>query len=56
LLIFILNYALFVHFFTCIKKRTSSEAAKKVQPFTRRFTAGQLSADYLALLKSAGSL
>jgi hypothetical protein len=28
------NTKFYVHFFTCIKKRTSSEAAKKVQPFT----------------------
>jgi hypothetical protein len=33
-------YEPYVHFFTCIKKRTSSEAAKKMQLLTRRFAAG----------------
>jgi len=35
-----ITYFLMVHFLTCIKKRTSSEAAKKVQPFNRRYDAG----------------
>jgi len=38
------------------KKRTSSGVAKKGQPFTRRFAAGQPEADFPVLLESSGSL
>jgi hypothetical protein len=40
----------YVHFFTCIKKRTSSEAAKKSRSL------GPPEADFPALLEFVGSL